>query len=187
MDEGTDTYDDNYVRRFAGRIEIVEGEQEETVEIGVVEVLYLDGSRAQENDLDIVAVCDFLGQAEYEFADSVYTDGELEYSIVENPISQDVLVLYGIAILPEYRGREYGLKTTEKIIETMGRKCGAVLLRTAPMQFSAQSDNEEWMQRMGMEQFSQNEQKAQMKLTEYLLRLGIRSTKSEEIYCIARY
>lgn len=186
LEEGFEKYDDNYVRRFSGVIEIVVGEQEERTEIGEIEIWYIDGTRAQENNLDISNVCDFLGHEEHEYAESVYTEGELDSSIVEYPVSQDVLALRGIAILPEYRGRGYGLKTAEKIIETMGSQCGAVLLRPAPVQFSAQCDNVDWMQRMDMERYSKDEQKAQIKLIEYWLRLGLRSTKNEEIYCIVR-
>ena len=145
MVEDFGEYYDNYLRRFSGTIEIVGDEGEEQAGIGEIHVLRIDGEGAAEKELDIVDICDSLGQDEYEYAESLYTDGEIEHSIVEDPISQDALVLHRIAILPAYRGKGYGLSVTEKIIETMGSQCGAILLRPAPLQFSAQADDAEWI------------------------------------------
>ena len=91
----------DYVRRFTGDIELVVGEQEERTDIGEIEVWFIDGARAQRDHLDIVELCDAITQDECDYAESVYTNGELDFAIVENPVSQDVMVLHRIAIFPE--------------------------------------------------------------------------------------
>ena len=183
-DEDIDEYD--YVKRFSGHIELVVGEEEKRTEIGEIEVWYIDGSRAQRDNLDIVELCDSMTQDEYDYAECIYTDGELDHTIVEDSFFQDVMVLHKIAILPEYRGCKYGLKVAEKIIEAMGNQCGAILLRPSPLQFlSWSSDDAEWVKKMHMEEFSQDEQHALKKLTEYWKNLGLNPTKHLEIYCIS--
>ena len=182
-DEDFDEYD--YVRRFVGNIELVVGEEEKRTEIGEIEVWCIDGSRAQADNLDIVELCDFITQDEYDYAESIYTNGQLDHSIVEDPFFQDVLVLHKIAILPEYRGSGYGLKVTKKVIETMGCQCGAVLLRPTPLQLSDRGEDAEWKLRMCMEEFCQDEREAREKLTEYWKNLGLSPTKHPEIYCIS--
>ena len=184
-DEDFDEYD--YVRRFSGHIELVVGEQEKRTEIGEIEVWYIDGARAQRDNLDIVEICDSITQDEYDYAECIYTDGELDRAIVEDSFFQDLMVLHKIAILPEYRGRKYGLKVTEKIIEMMGSQCGVILLRPSPLQFLTRASDDEWMQKMCMEEFSQNERKAQEKLTKYWQNLGLSPTKHPEIYCISSW
>ena len=185
--EGFDEYRDNYLRRHTGPISIVSGEPEQAVEIGEIELWYRDGSRACENSLDIVDVCHSLGQEEYEYAASIYSSGFLDSSVVEEPISDGVLVLHSIAIRPEHRGKGYGLRVTRKIIETLGYRCGAVLLKPAPLQFSAREADKEWMSRMGMSAFGTDREIAIRKLTDYWNVLDLRPTKDPSIYCIAYF
>ncbi len=185
--EGFDEYRDNYLRRHTGPISIVSGEPEQAVEIGEIELWYMDGSWACENGLDIVDVCDSLGQEEYEYAASIYSNGVVDSAIVEEPISDDVLVLHSIAIHPEHRGKGYGLRVTRKIVETLGYRCGAVLLKPAPLQFSAREADKEWMSRMGMSAFSTDRETAIRKLTDYWNVLDLRLTKDPSIYCIAYF
>ena len=186
-EEGCDAYNDNYLRRHKGHIRLINDESEQTVEIGEIEVWYIDGSRASDNRLDIVDVCDSLGQEEYEYAAAIFTDGALDTSIVEYPTSNDVLVLHSIAILPRYRGRKYGLRVTQKMVATIGYHCGAILLRPAPLQFSAKAENTEWMDRMGMSAFSTDRHTATKKLVNYWKVLDLISTNDSSIYCVRSF
>jgi hypothetical protein len=65
-EESQDDYRDNYVRSHAGPIRLVNAESEEEIEIGEIELFYFDGTRALDNDLDIVDVCDSVGQDQYD-------------------------------------------------------------------------------------------------------------------------
>ena len=183
LGEDIDHDDDNYVRVQRGSLTLVSNDGE-TKQIGEIEAWHIDGARAMDNKLDIVDVCDSISQDAYEYAVSVYTDGELDRNIVGKDviISNDVLVLHSIAILRTYRGRGYGLAISRKLIETIGYGCGAVLLRPAPLQFSRDKDAE-WMERMQMSEFTQDHKAATDRLFKYWIGLRLRRTKHREIYC----
>jgi len=186
-EESHDDYRDNYVRSYAGPIRLVNAESEEEIEIGEIELFYFDGTRALDNDLDIVDICDSVGQDQYDYAAAVYSDGALDSEIVGDWISNDVLALHTISILPGYRGRQYGLRVTRKIIETVGNHCGAVILKPAPLQFSSQfSENKEWMERIQMTVFGTDQQAATKRLTDYWKALDLRSTKNPSIYSVSQ-
>ena len=184
LGEGLNDYDDNYVRMQRGSLVLVGGNGE-TEQIGEIEVWHIDGVRATDNKLDIVDVCDSIGQDAYEYAASVYADGELDRGIVGEDaiISDDVLVLHSIAILRAYRGRGYGLAIGRKLIETIGYGCGAVLLRPAPLQFS-RAEDAEWMKNMQMYEFTQGRREATDRLFKYWMGLRLRRTKHSGIYCV---
>ena len=186
-EESQDDYRDNYVRNHAGPIRLVNAKSEEDVEIGEIELFYFDGTRALDNDLDIVDVCDSIGQDQYDYAAAVYSDGALDSEIVGDWISNDVLALHTISILPEFRGRQYGLRVTRKIIETVGSRCGVVVVKPAPLQFSSQyAENKAWMERMRMAAFGTDQQAATKRLTEYWKALDLRPTKNPSIYCVSQ-
>ena len=111
----------------------------------------------------------------------MYRDGVIDPEIVDEPLSNDVLVLHKIAILPEYRGRKYGLRVTRKIVETLGYRCAAVVLRPTPLQFS---EEPEWNERMGMSAFSTDEKTATEKLTAHWGALDLTPTKDPSIYFV---
>ena len=56
-----DDYDAQYVRRLCGPVKARFGESEDGVEIGQIELWYIDGSRVADDGLNIVDVCDSLG------------------------------------------------------------------------------------------------------------------------------
>lgn len=184
LGEYIDDYDDNYVRMQRGTLILVRGDSEQE-QIGEIEVWHIDGARAIDNNLDIVDVCDSISQDTYDYAVSVYTDGELDRKIVGDDIilSDNVLVLHSISILPAYRGNGYGKAITRKLIETIGHGCGAVLLRPAPLQFS-RAEDAEWMESMQMSRFPKDEKAATDKLFRYWKGLRLRRTKHPEIYCV---
>jgi hypothetical protein len=184
LGENFDDYDNSYVRMQRGSLLLVMSDGE-TEQIGEIEVWHIDGARAINNKLDIVDVCDSISQDAYEYAISVYTDGELDRDVVgeDTIISDNVLVLHSIAILRAYRGRGYGLAISRKLIETIGYGCGAVLLRPAPLQFSRDKDAE-WMAKMQMSEFTQDHEAAKDRLFKYWMGLQLRRTKHREIYCV---
>jgi len=180
-----DSYDDNYVRYHHGPIWLVDGETEQRTEIGEIELYYLDGTRALDGGLDIVDVCDSIGQEVYEYAASVYVDGVLDSGIVGESFSNDLLALHTIVILPDHRGRRYGLRVTRKVIETIGYQCGAVVLRPSPLQFSsARSANTEWMERMKMSEFGTDRDASTARLVTYWKALDLQATNTPSMYLV---
>ena len=179
-----DEYESNYIRAHRGPIILVHGEGELEREIGEIEIRYIDGERALEKNLDIVDICDSIDQATYEYAFAIYEDGTLDRRIVgEAVISEDVLVLHSISLLPSFRRKGYGLSISRKLIETIGGRCGAALLRPAPLQFS-RDDDREWTERMGIAMFTDDREAATKKLVEYWKRLNLRKTKHPKIFCV---
>ena len=186
-EEFCDEYGDNYVRRLAGPIRLEYAESEQEVEIGEIELFFIDGTRALDNGLDIVDVCDSMGQDQYDYAAAVYSDGVLDSEIVADSIFNDVLALHTISILPQYRGHQHGLLATRKIIETLGSHCGAVVLKPAPQQFSGQAEDQAWIDRMGMAAFENDLQAATKRLTDYWRALDLCPTKDPSIFCITQF
>jgi hypothetical protein len=186
-EEFSDEYGDNYVRRLAGPIRLEYAETEQEVEIGEIELFFVDGTRALDNGLDIVDVCDSMGQDQYDYAAAVYSDGVLDSEIVADSIFNDVLALHTISILPQYRGHQHGLLATRKIIEALGSHCGAVVLNSPPQQFSGQAEDKAWVDRMGMTAFENDLQAATKRLTDYWRALDLRSTKDPSIFCITQF
>ena len=180
-----DSYEDNYVRLHCGPIWLIEGTSKEKIEIGEIELYYIDGTRALDNDLDIVDVCDSVGQDVYEYALALYNNGVLDPEIVGESFSNDALALHSISILPAFRGRKYGLRVTRKIAETVGYQCGAVVLKPSPLQFSIRSEDEEWVERMKMAEFGDDPKLAENRLTSYWKNLNLRSTHDPSIFLVS--
>ena len=125
--EPLEDYDDNYVRRFSGPVRVQERDGSEPTQIGEIEIWYIDGSRAVDNGLDIVDVCDSMTQAEYEYASAVYTDGIIDESIMEEPFYNDVLVIHALALTSDFRGLGLEARIIRKIADTLGYHCAAIV------------------------------------------------------------
>jgi hypothetical protein len=115
-------------RAFTGPVRVRLDDSEKTAKIGEIEVWCLDGSRAAENELDIADVCDSLGQMEADYVDAIYTDGSIDPAIVENPVSNDVLVIHSLTVQAKYHGQRVEEHIIRTIAETIGYHCGAVVL-----------------------------------------------------------
>ena len=122
-----DDYEDNYLRRLDGPVKIRLGESEQETEIGRVGLWYIDGSRAQDDELDIADICDSLGQAEYQYASAVYTNGTVDISSSGGSISNDVLVVHTLVLQPEYQDQGLEARIVWKIAHTVGYHCAAVV------------------------------------------------------------
>jgi hypothetical protein len=125
--EPLEDYDDNYVRRFSGPVRIQGEDDREPTQIGEIEVWYIDGSRAVDNGLDIVDVCDSMTQAEYEYASAVYTNGTIEESIMEEPFYNDVLVIHTLVLADDFQGLGIEARIIRKIADTLGYHCAAIV------------------------------------------------------------
>ena len=124
----SDDYQDNYVRRQAGPIRIRLGDSDKTTKIGEIEAWYIDGSRAADDSLDIADVCDSLGQVESDYAAAVYTDRSIDPAIIEDPVSNDVLVIHSLTLQAKYHGQKLETHIIRKIARTVGYHCAAVVL-----------------------------------------------------------
>lgn len=124
--EELDDYDNQYVRKLSGPVKARSEESRNEVQIGEIDLWYIDGSRAADDGLDIVDVCDSLSQEEYEYAAAVYTNGSVDIASSGGPISNDVLVVHALVLQPEYQGLEE--RIIWKVAQTIGYHCTAVVL-----------------------------------------------------------
>ena len=125
--EPLEDYDDNYVRKYAGPVKIQDENGERQKQIGEIEVWYMDGSRAADNGLDIVDVCDSMTQAEYAYVLAIYTEGSVDLSIVEEPFYNDVLVIHALALTTDFQGLGLEARIIRKIGDTLGYHCAAIV------------------------------------------------------------
>jgi hypothetical protein len=135
--------------------------------IGYIEIWYVDGNRAFNNDLDIVDVCDSIERELYEYSLAIYKDGYIDEKLVETPRSNDILILHRIEINKKYQGRNFGIEISKKVIEYLGYNCGAILIRPCPIQFSDISRKDNWMDNYYSERFSIEKDKSIKKLKKY--------------------
>lgn len=179
---------ESYHRVMRSDISLVnDGEEigEETTEkIGYIEVWYIEGSRAIDNGLDIVDLCDSVDQELYEYANSIYVDGFIDKAICAVPLSNDILVLHRIEIDKRFRGKSYGLAISKTICERLGYNCGAILVRPGPLQFSEISEKPEWQEKYDTSIYSSDKKVATSKLKKYWAKLGLCKTNDRTIYCI---
>ena len=166
-----DNYEDNYYVCLSSPIiyneynDTNDTEFEET--IGYIEIWKVDGTRAINNHLDIIDICDSIEQELYEYASAIYKDGFIDEKLVEMPRSNDILILHRIEINKKYQGRKFGIIISEKIIEYLGYNCGAILIRPCPTQFSDISKKNNWMDSYFSEKFSNKKSEGIKKLTQY--------------------
>lgn len=176
-----DEYGDDYVRYYSGIIYLLEEDDEQT-KIGEVEFWIIDGNRAIDNNLDIVELCDSLGSDEYNYANSIYKNGFLDEKLIEMPLCYNILALHKLAILPEYRGYEYGLSVVKKICKSFGSHCAAMVILPKPLQFSPIISDEKWKETYQLDAFSMSKNNALDKVTRYWKKLGLKRTNDPDIF-----
>jgi hypothetical protein len=144
-----------------------EDDTEHEENIGYIEIWHVDGTRALDNHLDIVNICDSIERELYEYSLAIYKDGYIDRKLVEMPRSNDILILHRIEINKKYQGRNFGIIISKKVIEYLGYNCGAILIRPCPIQFSDISEKDNWMDNYYSERFSSEESEGIRKLKKY--------------------
>jgi hypothetical protein len=192
INEDIDDYDDNYYKILQSPIILNTSDEDYQIDkestIGFIEIWYIHGTRAFDNDLDIVDICDSHTQELYDYASSIYKNGYIDSKLVEMPRSNDILVLHRIEINKEYQGKKYGILISQNIIKHFGYNCGAVLICPAPLQFSDISKHDNWMEKYYSEKFSSVEEDGRKKLLNYWKKIdrGIKKTNRKNIIFIAQ-
>ena len=125
--EELDDYDNQHIRKLSGPVKARFEESGDETEIGQIELWYIDGSRAADDELDIVDVCDSQGQEEYQYASAVYTNGSVDIASSEESFTNDVLVVHALVLQPEFQGQGLEARIVWKIAQTIGYHCAAVV------------------------------------------------------------
>jgi hypothetical protein len=163
-----------------------ESDSETRTDIGFIEVWRIEGTRAIDDGLDIVEICDDIERELYEYALSVYKNGCIDDELVEMPRSQDVLVLHRIEINKEFQGRKLGILISQKIIAYLGYTCGAILIRPCPMQYSDVSKEKGWKEKYFSDKFNVTKAEGTKNLKKYWKRVNpyIKNANGFGIICI---
>jgi GNAT superfamily N-acetyltransferase len=95
---------------------------------------------------------------------------------LENHVSTsgNLLLLHILEILPQYRGRDWGIQALQTVISRLGTDCGLVALLPFPLQYGIAADraDELWNQEMGYEKFVHDKPTALRKLRQHYGKLG---------------
>lgn len=89
--------------------------------------------------------------------------------------SPNMLVLDRLEILPEHRGRRYGLEALRWMQFHFGTGCGIVVMKPFPLQFESgarTSDGKEAFAKLGLGDFTDNKDAATRKLRTYYRQAG---------------
>ncbi len=96
----------------------------------------------------------------------------------------DVLLVYGISLLPEHRGRDVGLATAARLIDTLGLGCDLVAMRPLPAQICRPIADAEFHAAMRLEYFPPDADAAYRRLRRHFGRLGFRRVRRTSIYAL---
>jgi hypothetical protein len=163
-----------------------ENDSVDETDIGFIEIWYIEGQRAHDNNLDIVEICDDIERELFEYASAIYKDGYIDDKLIEIPRSNDILILHRIEIEKNYQGKNFGIIISRKIIDYIGYNCGAILIRPSPIQYSSISEKHNWKERYFSEKFNIEKSSCTKKLTNYWKKINqnIRRSNSKDILYI---
>jgi len=145
----------------------------ENKEIGKIQLIYIHGNRAFNNDLDIADICDSESHTLFDYVRHVYENGYISEKLNDLPSSNDLLILDIININTEYQGRGFGLIISKKMIDFFGSNCGGIIIKPFPLQFSiGLTDEEKLNLKYNSEKFSIDYEIAKKKITKYWKKLS---------------
>ena len=157
----------------------VEEDSGREVQIGEMKIQYLNLSETEDSYYDIFDSDNTL----FEIYTELFQENsdELKNEIIEkfqNPMFNNFLFFDNIQIYPDFRGQNAGLKAMHLIIDKIGRECSYVILKAVPLQFEIEKYGEKWETMMAIENFEQEQPKAQKKLIAHYAKLGLKQIKS---------
>jgi GNAT superfamily N-acetyltransferase len=112
--------------------------------------------------------------------------GDLKGWLKENwrLAGSNVLLIYSIALLPEHRGRNVGLATAARLIETLGGGCSLIACRPFAAQFSRPIPDPEFHAAMRLDELTQDRRAALARLRRHWRTLGFRRVARSAVYAM---
>lgn len=181
---GGDTPGNNYVLKFYGRISESRCDSESYEERSVKTIGKIEGSRVlvsamRERGADPFWMCDDVSGELATCAGAVFDeDGYYRESIGLCGISEDLLVLEHLSILPAHRGNNAGLLAMLDAIKRFGSECNAVAIEPFPLQLREWANEEDEKmrpdRRMGYASMPKGAAAAKKKLRAHYAKLGFK-------------
>jgi hypothetical protein len=131
-----------------------------------------------EDGVDLFYECDAHSQELIDVVSVLFDpeDEELREDVdqaLHGVIQSNVIVLDRIEVVPEHRGHGVGLAAASRFLETFGAGCGIAICKPFPLQFEyGAKKRPEWVERMKLGSFEQDQKTATGKLEGYWGRLG---------------
>ena len=136
--------------------------------------------QAEAEGLDIYELFDTYeytfrhGQAFYDLNKGIFKKSILkEFPDLEFGCSK-ICIIETIGIIPEFRGKDMGAKVFKDLIWNFGDVCGLFILQPYPLQFEISENNGHLLQKLKLEQFEKDKNKATASLTNYYLSWGFK-------------
>lgn len=171
--------EDEGIVEITGNILFMPHEHHEASPQRETTVGYVNGFVIRNEDgVDLFDACDAHSQELLDIASVLFDpeDDDLRDDVdraLQGVIESNVLVLDRIEVVPEHRGHGVGLAAASRFLKTFSGGCGIAICKPFPLQFEfAAKMKPEWVERMGLGKFDQDQNTATPKLEAYWGRLG---------------
>lgn len=153
--------------------------------VGILEAIFVPVNDAREKGYDISEVFDAVSEELLDCYEAIFDPSEkdIKEDIREDfeVITDDVLYISRVEILPEHRGRGLGLAVVKKVIERFGPIMGLVTIMPSP---ALSHHNPEWESRMKLSDFTSDQGTAIKKLHVYFEQLGFRQIEDTNVWAV---
>lgn len=158
-------------------------EQDEKIVAGCFRLIYIDVCAAINAHASVFDIFDCT-QGTYDYFSAIFDietlgpSSALTHLFNEVVWPGNVLILDRLEILPEFRGHNLGLAVMRRLIERFGAGAGVVAIKPFPLQCELTGQEEdEWRQKMRLDDFEQNLPRATARLRRHYAELGFKFMK----------
>jgi GNAT superfamily N-acetyltransferase len=157
-------------------------EAEEEAEVGRFRLSYIDVCGAMDVGASVFDIFDY-SQETCDYYSAIFDIETLGASARLTKLFKDeiwpsnVLILDRLEILPEFRGHSLGLVVMRRLIERFGAGTGVVAIKPFPLQHEDAREEEQWRQRMKLDQLDKSLRRATAKLRWHYAKLGFKFMK----------
>lgn len=162
---------------------IAQDEADQTVEVGRFRLFYIDVWAAVNAGASVFDIFDHT-QEICDYYPAIFDVGTLAPSPELRRLFKDevwlgnTLILDRLQILPEFRGYSLGLAVMRRLIERFGAGAAVVAIKPFPLQRELiRHEEDEWRQKMRLDDFEQNLSRATATLRRHYARLGFKLMK----------
>jgi hypothetical protein len=179
-----------FLTEYAGELFVVDEDGEKRELAGKARIFVLNADAAERADTPLFDVLDYRAEtAPYIELLNLQEAGNFSPAVCkllaeEMVMSQNMLILDRLEVLPEFRGEKLALRFMQAVIHRFAMGCRIVALKAYPLQFEASESDQNsdgWRSRLSLESLSSSEKVATAKLKSYYAREGFVSVKGTSL------